>query len=916
MFRRRRPESDFSEELQAHLELEIDRLRADGLSEEDAYWQARRNLGNLGAAGERFYESGRPLWFEDFVQDVRHALRRLRKAPVFAVTAILTLALGIGATTSIFTLVHAVLLKTLSVPNPKDLYRLGKQTHCCIWGGYSQDKEFSIVSYDLYKHFRDNTKGFAQLAAFQAGPGLIGVRRAHGGTAAESYIGKFVSGNYFSMFGVNAYAGRALTTADDESGAPPAAVMSYRLWQRKYGLNPSVIGDVFNLNDKPFTIVGIAPPSFYGDTLNNAPPDLFLPLATEPLVKGDNSTLRFPNMHWLDLIGRVQPGVSPVSIETQMRVELQQWLRSHSGEMEANDRSKLARQTLYLSPGGAGIITMRENYEEWLRILMMVSGFVLLIVCANVANLMLVRGLERRQQTSLSMALGARPMRLVRQALTESVVLSILGGAAGLVVAYAGTQLILHFAFPSMPGFASVPISASPSTAVLAFGFAISLITGAVFGIAPAWMATRVDPIEALRSAGRSTSRVGSLPRKTLAVFQAALSLTLLSASGLLTAALRHLENQDFGFDQDRRTIVNIDPSLAGYKAEQLAQLYSRIHNTLTSVPGVKSVAICIYSPLNGDSWDDRVFVSGRPAPGPKEDNDSGWDRVTPGYFEAIGNPIIKGRPISDQDTAGSRHVAVVNEAFARRFFKNEDPIGKHFGRSDIATAGEFEIIGVAKDARYLTWGISQPVGPFVFLPASQYTVFPKPSDTVFDVRSHFLNDIVILMQPGAQLADSEVRLAMASVDPNMPVNFIRSLKDQVASNFSQQRLMARLTSLFGILSLVLASIGIYGVTAYSVGTRTNEIGVRMALGADQRSVLGLILRSALALIFFGLLLGMPLTLAAGRFLGSQLYGINQYDPAALGVAIMVVGISALIAALIPAFRASSISPVAALRAE
>jgi predicted permease len=559
---------------------------------------------------------------------------------------------------------------------------------------------------------------------------------------------------------------------------------------------------------------------------------------------------------------------------------------------------------------------MRENYQEWLRILMMVSGFVLLIVCANVANLMLVRGLERRHQTSLSMALGARPIRLVRQALTESIVLSILGGVAGLAVAYAGTRLILHFAFPSIPGFASVPISASPSTAVLAFGFAISLITGAVFGIAPAWMATRVDPIEALRSAGRSTSRVGSLPRKTLAVFQAALSLTLLSASGLLTAALRHLENQDFGFDQDRRTIVNIDPSLAGYKAEQLAQLYSRIHDTLTSVPGVKSVAICIYSPLNGDSWGDRVFVNGRSAPGPKEDNSAGWDRVTPGYFEAIGNPILKGRPLSDQDTEASRHVAVVNEAFARRFFKNEDPIGKHFGRSDIRTAGEFEIIGMAKDARHLTWALDQPVDPFVFVPASQYTVFPKPSDTVFDVRSHFLNDIVILMQPGAQLADSEVRRAMASVDPNLPVNFIRSLKDQVASNFSQQRLMARLTSLFGILSLVLASIGIYGVTAYSVGTRTNEIGVRMALGADRRSVLGLILRGALALIFFGLLLGMPLTLAAGRLLGSQLYGINRYDPAALGVAIVVVGISVLIAALIPAFRASSISPVDALQAE
>jgi predicted permease len=914
--RRRRAESDFSDELRAHLELEMDRLRLEGLSEQDAYREARRSLGNLGLAGERFYEAGRWLWLEQLKQDTQLALRRLRKAPGFSITCILTLALGIGATTSIFTLVHAVLLKSLAVSNPNDLYRLGKETHCCVWGGYNQGKEFSIVSYELYQHFRTNTKGFAELAAFQAGHSIFGVRRAHGSDAAQSYPGEFVSGNYFAMFGLKAYAGRVLTGSDDRAGVPPTAMMSYRLWRQKYGLQPSVIGSVFNVNEKPFTIVGITPPSFYGDTLRDTPPDLFLPLATEPLVQGDSSLLHMPTAHWLDLIGRIQPGVIPASIQAQMRVELQQWLHSHWGEMDANARLNAPKQTLYLSPGGAGITSMREQYESWLNILMMVCGFVLLIVCANVANLMLVRGIEGRQQTSLSMALGARPARLVRQALTESIVLSLLGGLTGLVVAFAGTRLILHFAFMTFPGFASVPISASPSFPVLLFAFAISLVTGILFGMAPAWMTTRIDPIEALRGANRSTVRAGSLPRKTLVVFQAALSLVLLSASGLLTATLSKLENQNFGFEQSGRTILSVDPQLAGYRADQLTALYRRIHDSVAAIPGVAKVALCLYSPQSGDSWNDGIYVYGRPAPGPNDDNSSSWDRVTAGYFTAVGSPIIKGRAISDQDTATSPHVAVINEAFARKFFKHENPIGKHFGRTDIGAAAEYEIVGVVKDARYLTYNLEQPIGPFFFVPELQYTVFPKTSDTLGDVRSHFLHDVVVQVKPGATLSNDVARRAIAAVDPNLPVNVVRTLKEQVAGNFSQQRLIARLTSFFGVLSLVLASIGLYGVTAYNAGRRTNEIGVRMALGANRKHVVALVVRGAFALILFGLLLGLPLTVAAGRFLGSQLYGMNPYEPSVTLAATLALGFSALLASMIPAFRASLLSPLQALRAE
>jgi len=912
-------EQRLKEEIEEHLVFETAENLRRGLQPVEARRQAILKFGAVQVISEDYRDRKGLPFLETSLQDMRLALRRLRKSPAFTGATVLTLALGIGATTSIFTLVHAVLFQSLAVSNPADLYRLGRETLCCLAGGYSQDKGFSIVSYDLYKHFRDNTKGFSELAAFSAGGDLLlGVRRAGSREAAHSYPGELVSGNYFAMFGLAAYAGRTLTARDDQPNAPPAAVMSYRLWRQKYASDPSVIGSVFNLNDQPFTLVGIAPPDFFGDTLRDRPPDFFLPVNAEPLLQGVSSWLHVPYAHWLHLIGRAQPGVAPAALEAQMRVELTQWLLLHQGdpEMDSDDRANLTRQTLYLSPGGAGITSMREKYEHWLQILMLVSGFVLAIVCANVANLMLVRGIERRPQISLSIALGARASRLIRQALTESLALSLLGGAAGLAVAYAGTRLIVRFAFSTHTDFASVPISASPSTPILLFALAISLIAGVAFGIAPAWLASRVDPIEALRGGNRSTSRQGSIPRRTLVVFQAALSLVLLSASGLLMTALHNLESQDFGFEQDRRTVVNIDPQLAGYRAGQLTVLYRRIHDSLSLIPGVSQVALCWYSPQSGDHWDEPMFVDGHPPRGPNEDNQSDVDRVSAGYFDAIGNPIVRGRAITEQDTAMSRHVAVVNEAFARKFFQDEDPIGRHFGRNEISMARQYEIVGVAKDARYLTSHLDKPIGPFVFLPEAQQDVYPKIDDTERDVRTHFLHDIVIVTKPGTSLSISEVHRSMAGIDPNMPVNFISTLREQVSVQFGQQRLIARLTSCFGILSLVLASIGLYGVTAYNAGRRTNEIGLRMALGASRGNVVTLVLRGAFGLIAVGLLLGLPLSAMAGRFLGRQLYGMNPYNPVVSMAAVVTLGLCALAASLIPALRASRLSPLGALRVE
>jgi predicted permease len=911
--RTRRDEERLRSEIEEHLAFQIeDNLRA-GLSPDEARRQAALKFGAVEAIKEHYRDQKGLPFLETHLQDTRHIVRRLRKSPAFTVTVVLTLALGIGATTSIFTLVHAVLMKSLAVANPGELYRVGREARCCYWGGYTQENEFSIFSYDLYKHFRDNTRGFAELAAFQAGGSLFGVRRSGAAEAAQGYPGEFVSGNYFAMFGLRAYAGRLLTPADDQPGAAAVAVMSYRLWQQRYGSDPSVIGGAFNLDEKSFTVVGITPPGFFGDRLRSIPPDFFLPLNAEPFVEAD-ADLNKVDTYWLDLIGRARPGAASASIEANMRVELKQWLRSHWGDMSANDRVKFPDQTLFLRPGGAGITGMRDEYEHWLGILMLVSAFVLLIVCANVANLMLVRGMERRRQISLSMALGAQAPRLVRQALTESVLLSLAGGAAGLVVAFAGTRLILDFAFPHVAGMGGVPINASPSIPVLLFAFGVSLITGVAFGIAPGWMATRVDPIEALRGASRSSARTASLPRKALVVLQTALSLVLLVASGLLTAALHGLENQKFGFVQDGRTIVRIDPRLAGYHAEQLTPLFGRIHDSLASVRAVSAVAISMYSPMSDNNWGAGVWVDGRPAPGPNDDAFASWDRATAGYFDAIGNPILRGRGISEQDTATSRHVAVINEAFARKFFKNEDPMGKYFAQTGMGTSREYEIVGIAADARYLGFDLDKPVGPFFFLPEAQHDFLPNAADA--DPGSHFLHDILIVTRPGAGLPYAQVRQAMAAVDPSLPIISIQTLKEQVAGQLRQQRLIAQLTSFFGLLSLVLASIGLYGVTVYNAGRRTNEIGVRLALGATRSQAAALILRGAFALVAIGLVAGFPLALAAGRFLGSQLYGLNPYDPVVISVAVLTLGSSALVASLIPAFRASSISPAEALRAE
>ena len=838
---------------------------------------------------------------ETSLRDIRHGWRTLAKSPGFTIVAVLTLALGIGANTAIFTLVDAIMLKSLPVASPTQLYRLGNEETCCVIGG--NQGNWGIYSYALYEQFRDHTPEFSEMAAFQGGLQELSARRSGASAMAEPFVGEFISGNYFSTFGIGVFAGRAITPADDKPNAAPVAVMSYRTWQEHYGLDPSVVGASFNINQMPYTVVGVAPPGFFGDRLTDSPPDFWLPLATEPALTGKNSILHGDGLHWLYIIGRVKPGAKPAAIQSEVTVELQRWLTAQP-DLSAYQRSELPQQHITLAPAGGGILNLEYETASGLRVLMIISGLVLLIACANIANLLLARGAATRLQTAIRAALGAPRWRLIRQILTESVLLAVLGGLAGLAVAFAGTRTILLVAFR---GSHFIPVSATPSLTVLGFAFLLSLVTGMIFGVAPAWITSHSDPAEALRGAGRATRERSSLARKSLVVIQVALSAVLLIGAGLLTQTLRNLENQRFGFEPEGRLIVRVNPEVAGYKPEELLGLYRQLDERLPQIPGVVSASYSLYSPMRGDNWSFGINIQGHP---PDERIDSSFDRVSAHYFETIGTRLVRGRLINEHDTPAAPLVAVVNETFARKYFPKEDPIGKRFGVG-AKNSADFEIVGIVQDAKYQN--AREPAYPTFFIPFGQMPRDPKAG---WATGSEYLGDLELRVASKPENLEAAVRKTLADINPNLTVLDMVSLPEQLARNFNQDRLIARLTELFGALALILACVGLYGVTSYSVARRTSEIGIRMALGADRASVVGLILRGALVQIVLGLAIGIPAALAGGKLLASQLYGVQSRDPVILGGAAGVLAACALIAGLVPARRAASIDPIQALRIE
>jgi predicted permease len=845
------------------------------------------------------------------MHDVFVALRQFRKSPAFSVTVILTIALGIGANTAIFTLVHAILLKSLPVTDPKTLFRVGDLDDCCVNGGFiNDDGDFDLFSYDLYKHLQETTPEFKQLAAMQSGGNEMSVRRAS--EPAKSERTEYVSGNYFKTLGIGSFAGRMLSDTDDTPGAVPTVVMSYQAWQSNYGGDPHVLGSTFYLQGQPVTVVGIAPAGFFGDRIRSDPPELWIPLAAEPLIDGKNTILRVAESNWLYVLGRIKPGVSVVALQGKMSNSLRQWLATQPAYVRNGGATLIPKQHVVIVPGGAGIQNLQRETGKGLRLLMAISGLVLLVACANVANLLLARGAVRKAETSIRMALGAAPSRLIRQVLTESVLLGCFGGLAGLAVAYAGTRIILALAFPDSP---HLPIQANPSLPVLAFAFLLSLLTGIVFGMVPAWITSHSDPADALRGVNRSTRDRASLPQKSLIVFQAALSLVLLVGAGLLTKSLRNMEHQNFGLQTENRYVLHLDPAGAGYTAETLPALYQTLEQQFGSLPGVQSVGMALYSTLEGNNWGEGVYVDGRPAPGPNDQHGSSWDRVSSHFFETVGQPIIRGRGFTDDDTATSQKVAVVNQAFVKKFFPKEDPIGRRFGIFDQKFAASFEIVGIVADAKYTN--PRDEVRTMYFRPLTQQmSGLTEPNFIMAEGRSLYINSVTLHFQRPPQNLDALVRRTLANINPNLTVIDLHSLDYQVEDNFTQERLIARLTALFGMLALVLASVGLYGITSYQVARRTSEIGLRMALGANRTNVVRMVIRGAIVQAGVGLAIGVPIAMLGAHYMADQLYQVRSYDPLSLTVAVVLLSAAAVVAGFIPARRAANIEPLVALRTE
>ena len=845
--------------------------------------------------------------------NIRYAMRQFRHSPVFTSTAVLTLALGIGGTTAIFSLMHAVMLRSLPVTDPSSLYRVGEGDECCVEGG-PQDV-WGFYSYTLYERLKASTPEFEETAAFQAGSGELSARRA-GEQAARALNSEYVTGSFFPMLGVGAFGGRVLTPDDDRPGSAPVAVLSYHVWQTAYGADTSVVGSSFVIEGHPFTIVGVAPPGFYGETLRSDPPDIWIPLHQEPMISAGNSLLHDVSSAWLRMMGRLRPGSSTSGMSARLTAVLRQWLQTDAGypaNWMPDVIRTLPKQVINVIPAGAGVELMKENYGRSLQILLAVCGLVLLIACANVANLLLARAAIRRPQTAVRLAIGATPRGIISQALTESVLLAVGGCLAGLVVAVAAARLLVRLAF-SEAHF--LPFSVTPSLPVLAFAFGLALVTGIIFGAAPAWVATRTDPAEALRSAGRGLRDRGSIARKGLLIIQAALSVVLVAGAAMLARTLDNLEHLKFGYAVDGRVLVELHNPPATYTPERLTALYRQLEDALNRIPGVQGSGLALYNPLT-NNWGEMIMVSGHPPGTVTGESGASWDRVSARYLQNLGVPLIRGRHLNEADNESAPLVAVVNEAFVKRFFKpGEDPLDQHFGLDLPENSGTFKIVGIVGDARFSGWGFTRPTFPMFYVPLAQTVNYPQPLMQRIELGSHFVGGILLVTNSQPGTLEPVLNRVVADVDPNLTITSVRTLQQQIDLSFSRQRATASLAGLFGIVALLLAAIGLYGVTAYAVAQRTNEFGIRMALGADRSRVIRLVLRSAFQRVAIGLLLGLPLAVGAGRLISAQLYGVGFWDPLALTIAACSLAFCSLVAAMIPASRAASISPVEALRAE
>lgn len=829
------------------------------------------------------------IWVETLLQDARYGLRQLRKAPALVATAVCSLALGIGANTAIFSMINAVMLQFLPVHDPSRLVLFFDGTSTGFdSGSMIQGDEFSS---DFYEYLKQHNDSFEGLCAFQQGSERVVFHVANDASPWERAKVHLVSGNYFGVLGVNAAAGRVLEPADDKPSAAPAAVVSYPFWRDRFQLNPSVVGRVVILNGTAFTVIGVAAPEFFGERIES-PPDVWAPLSFQPQVMKRESFLTARDVFWLNFMGRLKPGVSLSQARSAVDVRIRQYFREQLGTLRGERLREVESVRIHLRPGGGGISGLRLRYSQPLHVLMAVVGVVLLIACANVATLLLARAAARRSEFLARLALGASRNRVIRQVLTESILLAFVGGAIGVGFAWCGVKSLT-----ALLRVAAV-VKVRPDPIVSAFTFGLCFLTGMLFGI---WPAVRLSGITLRPSDHRRwlgySGRVGG--PQILIAMQIALSLTLLIGAGLLARSLLALESQHLGFKRDHVLVIQTDASLAGYTAPELFPLFRNMGEHLSHIPEVTSAAVARFTPISGHSSSGNFSIEGyTPRAGVQMNV---WDvPVGPNFFQTLGIPTLLGRTISDRDTPDTPAVAVVNQSFVNEFFPNQNPLGHHMIHGDPFRPPGAEIVGVVADSRF--YDVHEPARPMVY-----YSLWQQPSPTIEAVLRTSANPFTIA---------AAVRHAFRQINPRLPILNTTSLDEQIERSLDQQRVIAILCIVFGGLALVLASVGIYGTLAYSVAGRTKEIGIRMAVGAQRRNLTWLVLRDLVILTSAGLVIGLPLGLTGTRWLKSFLFGVAPVDPVALGSALLLLMTVALVAGYLPARRAARIDPMQALRQE
>jgi predicted permease len=821
------------------------------------------------------------------LQDLRYALRNLRRSPLFVTVALVSLALGIGANTAIFTIADQVLLRSLPVANASRLVAFTSPgpNSGMVWG----ENRFS---YPMYRDLREHNTVFSGVAGrFPTPLNLTYQNRS------ERISAELVTGGWFETLGLRTVLGRPLNLEDDRlPGAHPVAVLTHDFWRRRFNGNPGILNQSVLLNGYPMTIVGVAAPGYHGYDVGERI-DILVPTMMKDQMTPTWKGLDNRRVLWLQLAGALKPGVTPA----QARASLQPYYHGLLiMEMQTinfrseQSRERFASKPLIFESGARGISDLRESFEDPLLILLAIVGLLLVIACANVANLLLARADARQREIAVRLAIGAGRWALLRQLVTESLVLSITGGAIGVLISW-------WIATALLAGSTDLPIGPAPDPRVLAFTLGLSILTGLLFGLVPAWQATSPQLALTLKDqAGSSSSHRGHVRlRKALVVSQVALSLLMLIASALFTRSLNNLKAVDLGFVSDRLLSFSLDPSLAGYKPDRNRRFAEDLQRRLAAMPGVRSAAIGVMQVVTGDVNMSTISIEGH-QPKPDEDMNPRFDTVSPGYFRTLGIPLVAGRDFSERDRLGSPRVAIVNETFARAYFQSENPIGRRFGIGrDKPT--DIEIIGVVRPSKYSQ--VDEKPSSVAYLCYAQDV---NPGPLVAYLRS--AGDPKSLF-PG-------LRREVSALDAAVPVNALRTMNDQVDQSLVTRRLMSYLSALFAVLATVLAGVGLYGVMAYTVARRTREIGIRVALGAGRRSLLSLVMREVALLTAIGVALAIPASLALSRYVRAQLYGILPNDPFSIALAALVLVGVALLAGYIPAERATRVDPIRALRYE